>query len=194
MKKLTKATIAAGTGVILLIGGAGTVAYWTDEADGGTGVIQSGTLELGDVTGGEWMISHTGDGDGAATDPVAFTPGDDQVVPGDELTYTQDVPVTLAGENIAAAFAGSIDVEATSGDAADTALAAAIESDADLSVDSGSSGVTIEDDVITGPADGTVAVTTTITFPWGTEGEFNDAMLGSLDFSVDYTLTQVPAN
>ena len=51
MKKSTKALIAGGIGVALLVGGAGTVAFWTDEADGGDGVITAGTLDLGTPAG-----------------------------------------------------------------------------------------------------------------------------------------------
>ena len=41
MKKSTKALIAGGIGVALLVGGASTVSFWTDEAEGGDGVISS---------------------------------------------------------------------------------------------------------------------------------------------------------
>lgn len=196
MKNSTKALVAGGIGVALLAGGAGTVAFWTDEESGGDGVITAGTLELDSPAGGGWEISHVGDGSGTATEPATFDPAADQIVPGDVLTYTQDIPVTLEGENIAAQFDGVIDVTATSEEAADTALAEALETD-DLAA-TGISGTTgdlaLSGETLTGEGTGTVAVTTTINFPWGEEGDYNPAKLGSLDFAVDYTLTQVPGN
>lgn len=196
MKKSTKALIAGGIGVALLVGGAGTVAFWTDEADGGDGVITAGTLDLGTPAGGGWEISHAGDGSGTATAPVAFNPESDQIVPGDILTYTQNIPVTLEGENIAAEFDGVIDVAAASGDANDTALADALETDdlAATGVTGATGDLALDGEKLTGEGTGSVEVTTTVKFPWGAEGDYNPAKLGSLNFAVDYTLTQVPGN
>lgn len=196
MKKSTKALIAGGIGVALLVGGASTVSFWTDEAEGGDGVISSGTLDLGTPAGGGWEISHEGDGSGTATEPVEFNPGSDQIVPGDVLTYTQSIPVTLEGENIAAEFDGNIDVNAASGGAADTALAEALKTQdlAATGITGASGDLTLDGEKLTGEGTGTVEVTTTVEFPWGTEGQYNDAKLGKLNFAVDYTLTQVPGN
>jgi alternate signal-mediated exported protein len=196
VKKSTKALIAGGIGVALLVGGAGTVSFWTDEAEGGDGVISAGTLDLGSPAGGGWEISHEGDGSGTATEPVAFDPSADQIVPGDVLSYTQSIPVTLEGKNIKAEFNGSIDVTPSTDGTADTALSEAIESE-DLAA-TGLTGATgdlsLDGETLAGEGDGSVEVTTTITFPWGTEGQYNDTKLGSLNFAVDYTLTQVPGN
>lgn len=198
MKKSTKALIAGGVGAALLLGGAGTIAYWTDEANGGNGTITAGSLDIGTVSGSGWEISHQGDGTGEPTEPVAFDPATDQIVPGDLLSYTQSIPVTLEGENIAATFDGVIDVTATGTEPANEALAAAIVGEdlttTGLTEATGEITLDPDTDVLTGEGTGTVDVTTTITFPWGDAGEFNPAQLGSLDFSVDYTLTQVPGN
>lgn len=196
LKKSTKALIAGGIGVALLVGGASTVAFWTDEESGGDGVITAGTLELGTPAGGGWEISHAGDGSGAATDPVAFTPASDQIVPGDILTYTQDIPVTLEGENIAAQFDGTIDVTAAGGEANDAALADALETEdlAATGITGATGDLSFDNGKLTGEGTGNVEVTTTVNFPWGAEGDYNPAKLGSLNFAVDYTLTQVPGN
>ncbi|MGO1399443.1 MAG: alternate-type signal peptide domain-containing protein [Brevibacterium yomogidense] len=195
MKNVTKAAIAGGIGVALLLGGAGTVAFWTDSADGGDGIISAGTLDIGTVAGGGWEISHAGSGAGEPTAAEAFDPAADQIVPGDILTYTQSIPVELQGENIAAIFNGDISITPTSEAEADTALADAITAE-DLAATelTGADGLTLEGDTLTGEGTGSVEVTTTITFPWGEESEFNAAKLGSLDFAVDYTLTQAPNN
>ena len=196
MKKSTKALIAGGIGVALLVGGASTVSFWTDEAEGGDGVISSGTLDLGTPAGGGWEISHAGDGSGTATEPVEFDPADDQIVPGDILTYTQSIPVTLEGENIKAEFNGNLDVTPSGAADADAALAEAITAQdlAASGLTDATGGLTLDGETLTGEGDGTVQVTTTVTFPWGAEGDYNDAKLGNLNFAVDYTLTQVPGN
>ncbi|AMT92428.1 hypothetical protein A2T55_00165 [Brevibacterium linens] len=196
MKKSTKALIAGGIGVALLVGGASTVSFWTDEAEGGDGVISSGTLDLGTPAGGGWEISHEGNGSGTATEPVAFNPGSDQIVPGDILTYTQSIPVTLEGENIKAEFNGNLDVTPSTAADADAALAEAITAQdlAASGLTDATGSLTLDGETLTGEGDGSVEVTTTVTFPWGAEGDYNDAKLGSLNFAVDYTLTQVPGN
>lgn len=198
MKNVTKAAIAGGVGVALLLGGASTIAFWTDEADGGSGIITAGTLEIGDVTGGGWQIVHEGDGTGEPTEAVEFDPESDRIVPGDVLTYTQSIPVELQGENIAAVFDGTIEVTPTdSADSSDTALADAIGDVADLAASelTGATGdLTLDGETLTGEGTGTVEVTTSITFPWGEAAEANAAKLGSLNFAVDYTLTQAPGN
>jgi alternate signal-mediated exported protein len=198
VKKSTKALIAGGIGVALLVGGASTVSFWTDEAEGGDGVISSGTLDLGTPAGGGWEISHAGDGSGTATEPVEFDPADGQIVPGDILTYTQSIPVTLEGENIRAEFDGTIDVTPSTGADADSKLAAAITKDdlaaTGLTGADGNLALDSDGETLTGEGNGTVEVTTTITFPWGDEGDYNDTKLGKLNFAVDYTLTQVPGN
>ena len=170
-------------------------AFWTDSADGGDGIISAGTLDIGTVAGGGWEISHAGSGAGEPTAAEAFDPAADQIVPGDILTYTQSIPVELQGENIAAIFNGDISITPTSEAEADTALADAITAE-DLAATelTGADGLTLEGDTLTGEGTGSVEVTTTITFPWGEESEFNAAKLGSLDFAVDYTLTQAPNN
>lgn len=199
MKKLTKITLAGGLGAALLTGGAGSLAFWSDDAAGDSGVIQAGTLDLGTVTDGAWKISHVGDGTGTATTPVAFDPAVHTIVPGDVLTFTESVPVTLDGENLAAVFDGTIDITPTGpADAEDDALAAALGGDPDLAFTT-MTGATGDlalgvDGALTGEGTGSVLVTTTVSFPWGTAGQYNAAKLGSLDFAVDYTLTQVAGN
>ena len=194
MKNTTKAAVAGGVGVALLLGGAGTLAFWTDTEEGPEATVQAGTLELGALTGAGWELRHVGNG-GTATEWKTFNPGD-QIVPGDELQMTQNVPVTLAGEAIAAQFTGDISV--SSSDPAGAALATAL-GDPELSATSLSG--TSEDftfdpgtGIVRGEGTGDVAVTTKLSFPWGAADDYNPTKLGTLDFTVDYTLTQVPGN
>jgi alternate signal-mediated exported protein len=46
MKNSTKAAIATGAAAVLLLGGAGTLAYWTDEGTVSAGTITAGNIHL----------------------------------------------------------------------------------------------------------------------------------------------------
>ena len=112
MKKTTKGALAAGGAAVLLLGGAGTIAFWTadDTVDGGS--ITSGSMTLTDVTcGADWL-------EGGVAVAV--------LVPGDTVTKTCTGTLTLVGDHIGAtvalddssvagaelAFANEIDVTA----------------------------------------------------------------------------------
>jgi alternate signal-mediated exported protein len=179
MKKTTAAAVTAAVGAALLLGGAGTLAYWTDEAASADQTISSGSLDLGTLDSGDWTVTN-----GAVVD-AAFTGG---IVPGDVLTGTIAVPVTLTGQNIEADLLVD-NLELTADAAAPTDLASALELEV-VSVDgtAGNTETFTESD--------TVDVVVTITFPMGAAGEYNSTTLasfesGSLVFTADYTLTQV---
>ncbi|WP_168200439.1 alternate-type signal peptide domain-containing protein [Protaetiibacter larvae] len=81
MNKLTKAGIATAAGIALLMGGAGTLAYWNESATVAAGTVQTGHLELTAGSAG-WAdsISH--------------------IVPGDTATYTAAYTLSALGDNI----------------------------------------------------------------------------------------------
>lgn len=92
MRKTVKGALAAGVGAVLLLGGAGTLAYWTDTGTvTGTG-ITSGHLMLINPSCAGWQL------DGGA----AFTT--QLIVPGDTLTEACTFEVDAAGEHITASF------------------------------------------------------------------------------------------
>lgn len=92
MRKTVKGALAAGVGGVLLLGGAGTLAYWTDTGTvTGTG-IDSGHLKLINPSCLGWKI------DGGA----AFTT--QLVVPGDTLTQQCTFEVDAVGAHITASF------------------------------------------------------------------------------------------
>ena len=95
MKKMTKGAIATAAGVMLLIGGGGTLAVWNVEQNAAAGTVASGDLNLEAGTG-VWTVAGV---NGPVTIPNINTY---RIVPGDTLTYTQDVDITLDGENISA--------------------------------------------------------------------------------------------
>jgi alternate signal-mediated exported protein len=81
MKKLTMGLIAAGSGLILLIGTSGSLALWNDAATIDSGDIASGVLTVA-ATGGSWSQSLQ------------------HWVPGDSDTYTAQVTIVAQGDNL----------------------------------------------------------------------------------------------
>lgn len=98
MNKMAKGAIATGVGVILLVGGGGTLATWNQAQNASMGSVVSGDLNLEVNTAtnvGKWTNAA-----GTVVDVKAY-----KVVPGDTLTYTQDLKVTLTGDLMAAKLA-----------------------------------------------------------------------------------------
>lgn len=91
MKKSTKGALATSAAAVLLLGGAGTLAYWNDSATVPGGTVQSGQLELGTPNcGAGWTL----DGGTAFTTQL--------LVPGDTLTKVCTVDLVATGEHLGA--------------------------------------------------------------------------------------------
>ena len=88
---LIKGTAAVAVGAGLLLGGGGTLASWNASDTQTPGTIVAGDLNVTAATG-VWK-----DRAGATTDISSY-----KVVPGDKLTYTQDLNVVLTGNKMAA--------------------------------------------------------------------------------------------
>ena len=94
MNKVIKGAVAAGAATVLLVGGAGTFAFWSDQATVAGGTLTSGFLSL-DVTNATWTdITHTA--------PGPFDPATDTIVPGDVIRYTANAVVDGDGKNLEA--------------------------------------------------------------------------------------------
>lgn len=102
MNKVTKGALATAAGVALLLGGGGTLALWSDAADTEGGTIVAGDLGL--TAGAGVWTSNLSD---AAIDIATY-----RIVPGETLTYTQDLTLKLVGNEMAA------NLTATAGNAA----------------------------------------------------------------------------
>lgn len=107
MNKFTKASIATGAGIVLLLGGAGTFALWNDDATLNAGTIQSGELTLDEGTvSGAWyrVVGGVDDTVNGETNDVAITTiADYRIVPGDKLVYkVSGLTVTARGDNLKA--------------------------------------------------------------------------------------------
>ena len=68
MKKSTKGALAAGGAAVLLLGGAGSLAYWTASGSVPGGSLTSGSMTLSSVTCGSW--TYGGVDAGTPTSPV----------------------------------------------------------------------------------------------------------------------------
>ncbi len=96
--KAHKGALAATAAGALLLGGAGSLAYWNDSQTVTGGAISSGTLSLTQEAGqvcSSWTLD-------AAGGPTAYTPGVTLVVPGDVITKTCDYTVNATGAHLAA--------------------------------------------------------------------------------------------
>lgn len=118
MHKTTKGALAAAGAAALLLGGAGTIAYWTATSDVPGGTIQAGELALEEISCGDWLYDE-----GEDTPGTAFESGD-LLVPGDILTKECSYTLTATGEHmrgtitadttdITGDLAPSLDIEAT---------------------------------------------------------------------------------
>lgn len=167
MNKFAKGSLAAGAGLVLLLGGAGTLAYWNSEVD-----LQGGEIAAGELT--------------LAADQAAFTQSDlGTWVPGDTHTYRTTLTLDTAGDNIQ----GTVELDKTSikltGDGADEFTVEFALEDAKASVPEGAE-INVKDEVITFDGEGqyTLPVTVTVAFP------FDAATNGSQGASVDLSDTK----
>jgi alternate signal-mediated exported protein len=99
VKKLTKGVLAVSAGGVLILGGAGTLAAWTDSQTISGGSITSGHLQLAtDATNTGCTAWRLDSGESA---PVTYTNGD-PLVPGDVLTKDCAFTVRATGNHLRA--------------------------------------------------------------------------------------------
>ena len=92
MNKMAKGALAIGVGAALLLGGGGTLATWNAAQASNAGTIAAGELKMTAATG-TWASNLT-------AGPIRVA--DYKMVPGEKLTYSQDLTVTLVGDRITA--------------------------------------------------------------------------------------------
>ena len=90
MNKLVKGSIAAAAGIALLMGGAGSLALWSDSVTVNAGTVSSGTLDVSTGTAGSW------------------SPNLAKIVPGDTVVYTQTLNLSATGDNLKASISSNI--------------------------------------------------------------------------------------
>ena len=150
-KKVGKGLFAAVAAVLLLLGGLGTFALWSDSETTDSGDVQTGTLDLAATDPGQWQdVSNP-----AA--PVTINPATFRMVPGDVLQYTASYTVTAVGTNLSARITTT--TQGTNVIPAALADYVTVTNTADFD------GVPVADNVITAADDGkTVDVTVTVDF------------------------------
>lgn len=154
MNKMVKGAIATGVGVIILVGGGGTLATWNQAQNASMGSVVSGDLNLA-ASNGKWTNAA-----GKTIADISVY----RVVPGDVLTYTQDVTVTLSGDLMAAKLA-------VTGVGVDGTGVNAFGGAATVSTTTLTKGTQVLPDAILLPADsGVVKASTTFTFKTSTTG------------------------
>ena len=172
MNKSLKGALALGAAGMLLLGGAGTYARWSDAVNLNGGAINSGQLRFVDTTTGTWTDTSTNQ---VISDISAF-----RVVPGDVLSYKLSTTVRAEGENLEASLAA--DPSSVTGDAE-------LLADIDVTTNVAVNGTPTS--TITEANDGNrVDVTVTLAFD---EASLNPTQLQSLDLSaLRLTLEQNP--
>jgi len=181
MKKTTKGALAAGAAAVLLLGGAGSLAFWTDEGAVAGGTIETGFVTLGDGTcAADWVYANGSDAGGTV----------DLLVPGDQITRDCTFPVDGAGDHLTANLTvpSDLDIAVTSTPAptTDTITAAAtFDYGTTTGITSGQSFA------VTGPT--TLTAHVVVTFPYGDATTINaddtQNLVGSLD-QIQVSLTQ----
>jgi len=174
MNKMAKGAIATGLGVVLLVGGGGTLATWNLAQNASMGKVVTGDLNLvpSTTTAGQGQWTNAA---GTKIDIASY-----KVVPGDVLTYTQDLNLTISGDLMAAKLA-------VTGAGINNGFDPATVS---VSATTLTKGTQILPGTVLLPADsGTVQASTTFTFNTSTSGRSDVG--ANYDFSgVGYSLVQ----
>jgi alternate signal-mediated exported protein len=176
MNKTVKGTFAAGTAAVLLLGGAGSLAYWQDSAQGGARQVDAGAMKLVVSQAGAWELNGA-----AVANPQAVV-----AVPGDEFVYTGSYVVTATGDNLKADLditEGEVTGNLAGATADDTTAAATVTSAFAL----GTTPLGAESKVTSKDDGKTLAVKIVIDFPFGDAAD-NTSQRQTLNLT-DYTVT-----
>ena len=178
MNKFAKGSLAAGAGIVLLLGGAGTLAYWNSEDHLTGDAINAGTLEL---EADQKKLTET-----ISQQPNVW-------VPGDEHTYSTVLTLKTSGDNIQGEIelnTSSITVNGAGAEEFDVAMSVEeVKSDEGGTTDfaEGTEKITFD-----GPGTYEIPVDVTVTLPFGKAT--NNSQGVSADWSkVSFIATQTPA-
>ncbi len=182
MKNSVKGAIAAGAAGVLLLGGIGTLAYWSDSETIDGGSVTAGTLSLGEPvctpTDNAWVYAVGNAGEG---EPVT------RIVPGDTISKSCAFPIVATGDNLTATLEIP-DTTTVTGTPTGTTL------NANVSAVYASSGTEPITGVITDANNGDIVTATIqVEFPFGNDTTINaddmQSVLASLA-NITVTLTQ----
>ena len=178
MNKFAKGSLAAGAGIVLLLGGAGTLAYWSSDIELTGGKINAGTLQL---TADTTEFAQAG--------PVAL-------VPGDVRTFTAELTLLAEGDNIEGTVAlNEQTVTFLNADGvADPSLAPKFDIDVDLT-EVAAEGISANGETLVFTQAGTYTIDAevTVSLPYGTAVD-NTTQGATVDLeNVSFVATQTPA-
>ena len=179
MHATVKGALAAGAAGTLLLGGAGTLAYWNSTGTVGGSTINSGDLRLdaGTCATAGWTVSNTVEG---VTD-AAFNVATDEIVPGDVLKKVCSLDVIAVGANLRANLA------VTNGTATGSSMAVGAYNVAGAFTLGGQPLSSITD----ANSGNTIDATITVTFPIG--ATVDNASKNKNIVLTDYTVTATQA-
>lgn len=175
-----KAILAIAAGTALLLGGGGTYAYWTTTTALTNTEITAGNLGL-TLRQGSWTLKGALQSSAASVTDIANV----RIVPGDVLTLTQNIDVTLVGDTLTA------DLKAELGS---TFAAAGLGANLDVAMTVSTYGTPTAANTyrLTSANNGAAVAIVTITFKPGTGGQVGVGQKVNLS-DVKFTLTQVGA-
>lgn len=185
MRNSIKAALAATTGAALLLGGAGSLAFWTDSTEVQPDTtLTSGTLDLGAPDCGDWTL------DGG----FVYAPADDEIVPGDTLTRTCQFQITAVGEHLEAELEADAPTMTDSALEDELTFTAVYELDVDAT-DDGTGETPVDPEagavVFTDADDGSyLRVAFTVDFPYGVEDNDSNGALTTQLGAITVTATQ----
>lgn len=177
MNKTIKGSLAAGAAAVLLLGGAGSLAFWTDEATVAGTDITAGYMKLTEPVCEGWLLEGT-----------AYTT--QLLVPGDTLTQSCSFELDAEGTNLLADF----DVDPGAGLTGDEELLPELALDAAYFVDTTPVGTNAAPVTDVRVADGNViTVDLEVDWAYGTENNTSNVLNGGLTAALDqiaFTVTQ----
>ncbi|MCW2750343.1 MAG: alternate-type signal peptide protein [Aeromicrobium sp.] len=178
MNKSLKGAAAAGAAAVLLLGGAGSLAYWNATQDAGSADILSGNITLSAPDCSTASGSH----DWQLDNGDVYSPGTTKIVPGDSISKICDMTLVLTGEHIGADL--TFDTAGLTPDG--TTLAAELDPSVDFTVDGGAYAP------ITDPGTHVIRATVTVDFNGtsATDGSMDgDVNLDAINVLADQTHT-----
>ncbi len=99
MNKMVKGSVAGATGIVLLMGGFGTYALWSDSVTGNAGQVASGDLDIESAAMPIWKDVSADVLAANSNDPQPWG-ASDLMVPGDTVRATFPLDVTAKGKNL----------------------------------------------------------------------------------------------
>lgn len=192
MNKLVKGSIAGGLGVVLLLGGAGTLALWNQTAVVSGGNVTAGVLTIAaDATASTWTD--------ISPEIVAVTPAGTaisnianyRIVPGDKIKFSKTVTINATGTNLKGKLTFDPATIVAGTGAASTALKSNLVTTLTATgTGVSASGTASEYNVATNTTNSTVTLTLTIELPSTVDGVV--AQTGTVDLTnVAFKLNQV---